>query len=80
MGIRLDFTQESVVVVCDKCPEFRALRFDRVSAWTAAADHESAQHPGQKQARLASNMARSGHVKVSAAALESYTRAAKLNS
>ena len=58
MAIRLDFTKETVVIVCDKCPYWRALRFDRGTAWQAAADHEQIAHPGQLQARLAFGMYR----------------------
>lgn len=58
MAIRLDFTQETVVIFCDKCPHWRALRFDRATAWAAAAVHEQAAHPGQLQARLAFGMTR----------------------
>ena len=58
MAIRLDFTQISVVVICDKCPEWRALRGDRVTAWAAARDHEQDAHKGERQASLAHGMAR----------------------
>jgi len=58
MAIKLDFTSESVVIVCDKCPSYRAVRVGRVPAWAAAADHERAAHDGEKQATLAYGMAR----------------------
>lgn len=58
MAIKLDFTQESVVIVCDKCPTFRALRVGRVAAWAAAADHERTSHEGEQQATLAYGMAK----------------------
>lgn len=58
MPIRLDFTKETVVIVCDKCPHWRALRFDRETAWQAAAGHQSAAHPGDSQSRLAFGMYR----------------------
>lgn len=58
MAIKLDFTQETVVVICDKCPSFRALRLGRTAAWAAAAEHERAAHEGEKQATLAYGMAR----------------------
>lgn len=58
MAIRIDFSSESVVVVCDKCPQWRALRGDRVTAWAAAAEHEREAHDGQQQASLAYGMAR----------------------
>lgn len=58
MAIRIDFSSVSVVVVCDKCPHWRALRETRVSAWEAAAEHERESHDGQQQASLAYGMAR----------------------
>jgi hypothetical protein len=58
MAIRLDFTQETVVVVCDKCPSWRALRVGRTAAWGAAAAHEQQAHDGDRQATLAFGMAR----------------------
>lgn len=58
MGIKLDFTKESVVIVCDKCPSWRALRTGRTAAWAAAAEHEKAAHDGEQQATLAYGMAR----------------------
>lgn len=58
MAIRIDFSSESVVVVCDKCPHWRALRDSRVTAWAAAAEHERDAHDGQQQASLAYGMAR----------------------
>lgn len=58
MAIRLDFTKETVVIVCDKCTHWRALRFDRGDAWAAATVHESEAHPGDLQARLAFGMYR----------------------
>ena len=57
MAIRLDFTQETVVVICDKCPSWRALRVGRTAAWAAAAQHEQAAHEGARQATLAYGMA-----------------------
>jgi len=76
MGIKLDFTQESVVIVCDKCPSFRALRVGRVAAWAAAADHERSAHDGEKQATLAYGMARQrelqDHLQREAAKLSPY--------
>lgn len=58
MGIKLDFTKESVVIICDKCPSWRAIRAGRTAAWAAAAEHEKASHDGEKQATLAYGMAR----------------------
>lgn len=58
MAIRLDFSQHSVVIVCDKCPEWRAVRSDKLTAWAAAAAHEKDAHEGQRQASLAYGMAR----------------------
>lgn len=58
MAIRIDFSSESVVVLCDSCPNWRALRDGRVSAWAAAAEHEREAHDGQQQASLAYGMAR----------------------
>lgn len=63
MAIKLDFTQESIVVVCDVCPSWRVIRFDRVAAWGAAADHERESHDGQKQATLAFGMAKMREMK-----------------
>ena len=58
MAIRLDFTQETVVVVCDKCPSWRVLRVGRTAAWAAASQHEQAAHEGERQATLAYGMSR----------------------
>lgn len=58
MAIRIDFTQHTVVVICDDCPHWRALRDGRASAWAAAAEHEREAHDGQQQASLAYGMAR----------------------
>jgi hypothetical protein len=58
MAIRLDFTQETVVVVCDKCPSWRALRVGRTAAWGAASQHEKDAHEGERQASLAYGMSR----------------------
>lgn len=58
MAIKLDFTQESIVVFCDKCPSWRVVRFDRVTAWAAASRHEKDAHNGEQQATLAYGMAR----------------------
>jgi hypothetical protein len=74
MAIKLDFTNESVVVVCDKCPGFRALRIGRTAAWGAAADHERAAHEGEKQATLAHGMSRQRDLQANLQA-----QAAKLN-
>lgn len=68
MAIRLDFTNESVVVVCDKCPEWRALRGSRVTAWAAASDHEKEAHEGQRQASLAYGLARRKELQANLAA------------
>lgn len=68
MAIRLDFTSESVVVICDKCPEWRALRQGRVSAWNAAAAHERDSHEGQRQASIAYGMAKTRELREHAAA------------
>lgn len=78
MGIKLDFTQESVVIICDKCPSWRAITTGgRTAAWAAAAGHERAAHDGEKQATLAYGMARARdlqeHVKQQAAKLNPYT-------
>lgn len=76
MAIRLDFTSLSVVIVCDKCPHWRALRYDRVSAWAAAKDHEADAHEGERQASLAWGLARRAelrkHVDAQAAKLSPY--------
>lgn len=58
MAIHIDFSSVTVVVVCDKCPHWRALRDGRVSAWAAAAEHEREAHDGEQQASLAYGMAR----------------------
>lgn len=76
MAIRLDFTNESVVVVCDSCPHWRALRRGRVAAWEAARDHEKEAHEGQRQASLAYGLARrkelQENLKAQAAKLDAY--------
>jgi len=76
MAIKLDFTSESVVIVCDKCPSYRALRIGRVPAWAEAAAHERAAHDGEKQATLAYGMAKQRelqqHVQAEAAKISPY--------
>lgn len=77
MAIRLDFTNESVVVICDKCPQWRALRQDRITAWAAATEHERDSHEGQRQASIAYGMAKTRelreHTLAQAAKLAPYT-------
>lgn len=74
MAIRLDFTSISVVVVCDACPEWRALRGSRIAAWAAARDHEKEAHEGQRQASLAYGLAKRKELQENLA-----DQAAKLN-
>lgn len=51
--IKLDFTNHSVVVTCDKCPWWSAFAFDREEGWTTARRHELAFHEGDLQAAQA---------------------------
>lgn len=51
--IYLDVTRESVVVVCGECGIWQAMRFTKLEAWTAAAEHEKRAHPGCTQAQNA---------------------------
>lgn len=53
MTLRLDYTQYSVVVLCNDCPWWTAFAFDRTEGWTIAARHEQRTHPDQTQARVA---------------------------
>lgn len=50
--IRLDFTQYSVVAVCDLCP-WRGIGQDRANAWHLSAQHEKSCHPDTTQAQQA---------------------------
>lgn len=50
--IRLDFTQCSVVAVCDLCP-WRGIGTDRAHAWHLSAQHEKSCHPDTTQAQQA---------------------------
>lgn len=57
--IRLDFTQESVVIVCEPCVGvWVGFAFDKLDAWERAAAHEERTHPGTVQARDALRRAR----------------------
>lgn len=56
--IRLDFTQESVVIVCDTCRVWYGFAFTKLEAWERAAAHEQRSHPGEKQAQNALTTAR----------------------
>lgn len=44
--IRFDVSDRSVVIVCDDCPWWQALRLTLREARECAADHERQQHPG----------------------------------
>lgn len=48
--LSLDFTQNSVVIVCSACPWWSGFAFDRVEGWTRANGHERAFHPDETQA------------------------------
>ena len=56
--IRLDFTQETVVIVCETCRVWHGFAFDKLEAWERAAAHEARTHPGLEQARNALTAAR----------------------
>lgn len=56
--IRLDFTQESVVIVCDTCRVWYAFAFTKLEGWERAAAHEVRTHPGEKRAQDALAKAR----------------------
>lgn len=56
--IRLDFTQESVVIVCETCRVWHGFGFDKLEAWERAAAHEARTHPESEQARKAFASAR----------------------
>ncbi|MCK8465864.1 hypothetical protein M0722_01535 [Microbacterium sp. KSW4-16] len=49
--IRLDCTTISIVIVCETCGVWHAFAFDKLDAWTRAADHEKRAHPGDTQAQ-----------------------------
>lgn len=54
MTIKLDPSpSHTVVIVCDQCPWWAAIRFGMDAAHGCAIDHEKSQHPGEKQARKA---------------------------
>lgn len=50
--MRLDFTQESIVIVCESCAGvWLGFAFTKLDAWERAAAHEERTHPGKVQAR-----------------------------
>lgn len=51
--IRLDVTQESVVIVCETCGVWFGFAFTKLEAWERAAGHEKRTHPGLTQAQNA---------------------------
>ncbi|NLA36890.1 MAG: hypothetical protein GX868_14565 [Actinobacteria bacterium] len=52
--MRLDFTQESIVIVCESCPGvWFDFAFTKLEAWERAAAHEQRTHPGETQAAKA---------------------------
>lgn len=52
--IRLDFTKESVVIVCESCVGvWVGFAFTKLDAWERAAAHEQRTHPGETQATKA---------------------------
>lgn len=53
MSIRLDCTRVTIVIVCDECDFWRAMRFTKLDAWECAAAHEKRVHPGAVQAQNA---------------------------
>lgn len=59
MSIRLDCTRVTVVILCDECEFWRAMRFTKLEAWEAAAAHEKRTHPGAVQAQNALSKFRS---------------------
>lgn len=46
----VDVTESTVLIKCNDCPWWHALRFTREEAWRAGRDHETNVHPGSKQA------------------------------
>jgi hypothetical protein len=48
--IKLDYTENGVLVVCGECPQWDDFGFDREEAWRRARKHELAVHPGRNQA------------------------------
>lgn len=52
--IKLDASpSRTVVIVCDECPHWSALRFGMDEAHTCAVNHEKDHHTDSKQAREA---------------------------
>ena len=56
MTIKLDFTQQSVVVKCNECPWWSGFGFDKAEAWSVGARHEGQFHSAATQARDALRM------------------------
>lgn len=52
-NIRLDVSDESIVVTCQRCPWWSSFAWTRLAAWESAAGHELRVHPGDTTARNA---------------------------
>lgn len=48
--IKLDYTQESTVVICTDCPGWSRGADSKPAGWALGARHQAEQHPGQDQA------------------------------
>ena len=58
--IKLDPSpSKTVVIVCDQCPWWSAIRFGMEQAHECAVSHEKRHHPGTEQARVAARRWRS---------------------
>lgn len=52
MTIKLDPSpSKTVVIVCDECPHWSAIRFGVEAAYECAVGHEKLHHPGSVHAR-----------------------------
>ncbi len=62
MTIKLDPSpSHTVVIVCDECPHWSAIRFGLAAGHDCAAAHEKLHHPASKQARNARHKWRQRH-------------------
>lgn len=60
--IKLDAsTSNTVVIVCDACPFWSAIRYGMEQAHECAEHHESVSHPGEQRARQTARKWRQSH-------------------
>lgn len=48
--IKLDYTRDSIVVICTDCPSWCQGTDSRPAGWRLGVLHQAEQHPGQGQA------------------------------